>query len=618
MLQSGQGSEIRAGNALPLRYIPVGTTVHNVELKPGAGGKIGPRRRRGDPARRQGRPVRDAAAARPPRCAACRSTAAPPSARSATARPALISIGKAGRNRWKGKRPHVRGVAMNPVDHPLGGGEGKSSGGRHPVSPWGKPEGRTRKKGKKSDELIIRRRRAPRRTEVIDMPRSLKKGPFVDDHLAEEGRRDERGRRPQGHQDVVAPLAPSRPTWSVTRSRCTTAASTCRCTSPRRWSVTSSASSRPPARSGTTPDKSDRAGADGTTTIDPRRARDACATSTSRRTRSARCSTLVRGLPVDDAERVAAALREGRGRRRAEAARLGDRQRRAQRQASRPTSCSSRARAPTKARREARPPACARPVLPDPQAHDAHHDRARALRRRRARARRRPRTRRPVAGAAVAQRRRGRARAPFASRARPKTRPRARHDTKNVDEVDEVEADAEIEATESRDVDVDEPERSTAESRRGPRPTTTPSREARRRSSNGTEGQPVRVPSRHHHRLEVAVDRRARRSTATSSSRTGRSATTCASSSSAPRSAASRSSAPRDRLRIDVYTARPGIVIGRRGAEADRLREGCARSPATRRSSSTSRRSSSPSSTPRCSRRVSPTSSPAACRSGAR
>ena len=71
----------------------------------------------------------------------------------------LVSIGKAGRNRWKGKRPHTRGVAMNPVDHPLGGGEGKSSGGRHPVSPWGKPEGRTRKRGKASDKLIVRRRR---------------------------------------------------------------------------------------------------------------------------------------------------------------------------------------------------------------------------------------------------------------------------------------------------------------------------------------------------------------------------------------------------------------------------------------------------------------------------
>ena len=71
----------------------------------------------------------------------------------------LIKIGKAGRNRWKGKRPQTRGVAMNPVDHPLGGGEGKSSGGRHPVSPWGQPEGRTRSKKKESQKLIIRRRR---------------------------------------------------------------------------------------------------------------------------------------------------------------------------------------------------------------------------------------------------------------------------------------------------------------------------------------------------------------------------------------------------------------------------------------------------------------------------
>ena len=69
-----------------------------------------------------------------------------------------IKLGKAGRNRWKGKRPSVRGVAMNPVDHPHGGGEGKTSGGRHPVSPWGKPEGRTRKANKPSDRLISRRR----------------------------------------------------------------------------------------------------------------------------------------------------------------------------------------------------------------------------------------------------------------------------------------------------------------------------------------------------------------------------------------------------------------------------------------------------------------------------
>ena len=70
----------------------------------------------------------------------------------------LVKLGKAGRNRWKNRRPQTRGVAMNPVDHPLGGGEGRSSGGRHPVSPWGKPEGRTRKKNKSSDRLIVRRR----------------------------------------------------------------------------------------------------------------------------------------------------------------------------------------------------------------------------------------------------------------------------------------------------------------------------------------------------------------------------------------------------------------------------------------------------------------------------
>ena len=75
----------------------------------------------------------------------------------------LVSLGKAGRNRWLGKRPSVRGVAMNPVDHPLGGGEGKSSGGRVPVSPWGKKEGRTRQKGKASNRLIVRRRKSKKK-----------------------------------------------------------------------------------------------------------------------------------------------------------------------------------------------------------------------------------------------------------------------------------------------------------------------------------------------------------------------------------------------------------------------------------------------------------------------
>jgi large subunit ribosomal protein L2 len=158
-LQSGQGSEIRPGNALPLRYIPVGTTVHNVELKPGAGGRMG---------RGAGASIQlvakegDFATLRLPSTEMrrvpidCRATVGEVGNPEAE----LVSLGKAGRNRWKGVRPQTRGVAMNPVDHPLGGGEGKSSGGRHPVSPWGKPEGRTRKKDKDSQKLIIRRRRS--------------------------------------------------------------------------------------------------------------------------------------------------------------------------------------------------------------------------------------------------------------------------------------------------------------------------------------------------------------------------------------------------------------------------------------------------------------------------
>src|SRR5918912_997639 len=159
VLQSGQGAEIRPGNALPMRYIPVGTVIHNVELKPGAGGKI---------ARGAGMSIQlvakegDFATLRLPSTEMrrvpidCRATVGAVG----NAEAELVSLGKAGRNRWKGRRPHTRGVAMNPVDHPLGGGEGKSSGGRHPVSPWGKKEGRTRAKHKASDQLIIRRRRA--------------------------------------------------------------------------------------------------------------------------------------------------------------------------------------------------------------------------------------------------------------------------------------------------------------------------------------------------------------------------------------------------------------------------------------------------------------------------
>ncbi len=155
-LLSGSGADIRPGNALPLASIPVGTVVHAVELKPGAGAKM---------ARSAGVGVQllakeaGFATVRMPSGeirlvdARCRATVG----EVGNPERELVSWGKAGRNRWRGKRPSVRGVAMNPVDHPLGGGEGKSSGGRHPVSPWGKKEGRTRKP-KPSDKLIVRRR----------------------------------------------------------------------------------------------------------------------------------------------------------------------------------------------------------------------------------------------------------------------------------------------------------------------------------------------------------------------------------------------------------------------------------------------------------------------------
>jgi large subunit ribosomal protein L2 len=158
VLQSGQGAEIRPGNALPLRYIPVGSVVHNVELRPGAGGKL---------ARGAGMSVQlvakegSFATLRLPSTEMrrvpidCRGTLG----QVGNVEAELVSGGKAGRSRWKGVRPQTRGVAMNPVDHPLGGGEGKASGGRHPVSPWGKKEGRTRARHKESDKLIVRRRR---------------------------------------------------------------------------------------------------------------------------------------------------------------------------------------------------------------------------------------------------------------------------------------------------------------------------------------------------------------------------------------------------------------------------------------------------------------------------
>src|SRR3954465_15017206 len=154
---AGASAASKPGNALPLRNIPVGTVVHCIELRPGGGAKI---------ARSAGSSVQLVAKDGPHAQLRmpsgeirnvdlrCRATVG----EVGNAEQSNISWGKAGRMRWKGKRPTVRGVAMNPVDHPLGGGEGKSSGGRHPVSPWGKPEGRTRKR-KASDALIVRRRK---------------------------------------------------------------------------------------------------------------------------------------------------------------------------------------------------------------------------------------------------------------------------------------------------------------------------------------------------------------------------------------------------------------------------------------------------------------------------
>ncbi|MEY3576339.1 MAG: 50S ribosomal protein L2 [Actinobacteria bacterium] len=158
-VESGQRADIKPGNALPLRYVPVGTVVHNVEMRPGQGGRI---------ARSAGVSVQlvakegDFATLRMPSSEMrrvpidCRATIG----EVGNAEHELVKIGKAGRNRWKGVRPQSRGVAMNPVDHPLGGGEGKTSGGRPAVSPWGKPERRTRKKSKASQQFIVRRRRS--------------------------------------------------------------------------------------------------------------------------------------------------------------------------------------------------------------------------------------------------------------------------------------------------------------------------------------------------------------------------------------------------------------------------------------------------------------------------
>jgi large subunit ribosomal protein L2 len=163
-VMSGPGSDVRVGNALPLGEMPLGTTVHNIELKIGKGGAMA--RSAGTGAQvvaREGEYVTLRLKSTEMRMVHGRCLATVGEV--GNSEHELLSVGKAGKSRWLGKRPHVRGVAMNPVDHPLGGGEGKTSGGRPPVSPWGKPEGtKTRKRKKNSNRLIVRGRKRGKAT----------------------------------------------------------------------------------------------------------------------------------------------------------------------------------------------------------------------------------------------------------------------------------------------------------------------------------------------------------------------------------------------------------------------------------------------------------------------
>ena len=161
---SGSGAEPNLGNSLPLREMPLGTVVHAVELVPGKGAQM---------ARSAGASVQVVAKEGETvtlRLPSTEMRMVPGDCRGTVGQVGnvdheLVRSGKAGRTRWKGRRPKVRGVAMNPIDHPLGGGEGRSSGGRPPVSPWGKPEGRkTRNKKKKSTRYIVRGRKRGKST----------------------------------------------------------------------------------------------------------------------------------------------------------------------------------------------------------------------------------------------------------------------------------------------------------------------------------------------------------------------------------------------------------------------------------------------------------------------
>ena len=159
-VQNGAGAELKVGNTMPLKVMPLGTLVHNVEMMPGRGGQIA--RSAGNGCQLLAKEGRYATLRLPSGemrrvLLECRATIG----EVGNTDHGNISLGKAGRSRWLGRRPKVRGVVMNPVDHPHGGGEGRTSGGRHPVSPWGTPAKgfKTRKKNKRSNMYIVRRRK---------------------------------------------------------------------------------------------------------------------------------------------------------------------------------------------------------------------------------------------------------------------------------------------------------------------------------------------------------------------------------------------------------------------------------------------------------------------------
>ena len=260
---AGRQADVKPGNAMPLQAMPVGTIVHNVEMKPGKGGQIA--RSAGTYAQYVGRDAGYAILRLNSgeqrlvhqNCLATVGAVSNPDHGN-------ISIGKAGRNRWLGKKPSVRGVAMNPVDHPHGGGEGRTSGGRHPVTPWGKPtKGKKTRNNKRTDKFIARSRHA-RKVVIGDADRgsfSLER-PLRRRLCSAQGREGARRRPQRNHQDLEPalddPAAVRRPDLRRLQrpEACSGAASA------RTWSATSSASSRRPGPSTATPATRRRRGPD--------------------------------------------------------------------------------------------------------------------------------------------------------------------------------------------------------------------------------------------------------------------------------------------------------------------------------------------------------------------